>query len=134
MKSIDEKSLIEAQKNGLAFDIDAALMSYINPEIDDREPDERMADELEKINMALGTFNVSEELNKTIASLNTMNKEQIEKLSVILRTLISAIERIGEIKVSMPEQTQPKWDIQVDAKRDSNGLIQFPYNISVKRI
>jgi len=126
MKPIDKKSLIQAARSGKAdiSQVRNALTAIKKIDIDDRENDERLADEFEK-------------LSKTMLA---MSKEQANQFMLVLKTMTEAISKLSDAKTSAPDtikmdviDKKKEWDIEVSAKRDNRGLIIFPYNIKVKR-
>ena len=81
-------------------------------DLDEREPIERVADEME-------TFS---------KSLLDMSTQQAESMSKMLSMMIQAVNKMASIKVDMPAQPEQqkqidKWDIKV-ISRSNAGLIE----------
>ena len=80
-------------------------------ELDEREPIERVADEME-------TFS---------KSLINMSTQQAENMSRMLGMVLQAVNKMASIKVDIPTQPEQKqidnWVIKV-VKRDTKGLIE----------
>jgi len=111
MKAINNKELLKKVKHGdVKRDVFArSLKKPIPHTFDEREPIERVADELEQFS----------------AAVLTMNKQQAEALTQVLKTVMSAIENMSNMKVELPDASESikQWSIQ-GIKRDENGLIQ----------
>ena len=130
MKKIDTKSLIEAGRSGKSDMTVIRKQLFSTPtqkKLDDREPEERMADEFEKLSVAI----------------QSMNKAQSEQFVALLQSLITSIKRI-EIISNKPQDKSPvkveviekkkEWIVEVDATRNEKGLIEYPYNIKIKSV
>ena len=130
MKKIDTKSLIEAGRSGKSDMTVIRKQLFSTPtqkKLDDREPEERMADEFEKLSLAI----------------QSMNKAQSEQFVALLQSLITSIKRI-EIINNKPQDKSPvkvevidkkkEWIVEVDATRNEKGLIEYPYNIKIKSV
>ena len=115
MKPIGRKELIEKVRAG---EVDRKALRHLRQsaepddfDLDEREPIERVADELE-------TFS---------KSLLNMSTQQAEAMSKMLNIVMLAVNNISDIKVNIPEtKTQEQinqWDIKV-VKRSAKGLIE----------
>jgi len=82
-------------------------------DLDEREPMERMADEMEKFSSAIGD----------------MNKKQLEAIANMMKTMISLVETMGKQKdpepvvVNVQDSRPLAWSVDV-SKRDGQGRIE----------
>jgi len=132
MKPIEKKLLFQAGRSGNA-DISAIREKLYHaplskkPKVDDREPEERMADEFEKLSLAI----------------QSMNKAQSDRFLSLMQSMIESIKKMESIgnkpqdrfpvKVDVVEKKK-EWIIEVDATRDERGLVEYPYNIRIRNI
>jgi Mg2+ and Co2+ transporter CorA len=82
-------------------------------DLDEREPMERMADEMEKFSSAIGD----------------MNKKQLEAIANMMKTMISLVETMGKQKdpepvvVTVQDNRPLAWVVDV-SQRDGQGRIE----------
>ena len=112
MKTIGRKELISKIRAGEADNKSLRRPEEEDFDLDEREPIERVADEME-------TFS---------KSLLNMSRQQAESMSKMLGMMIQAVNKMAAIKVdipAMPEQQKQidSWSIKV-VKRSDKGLIE----------
>lgn len=116
MRPIDRKTLIDSAKSGRA-DINAVMKALGKPaeavcDIDDRDPMDRVADELVRFT----------------AAIQEMNQTQAAEAASVLRQILMAIKAMKEHSAVAPAITMPpperptEWKCEVTA-RDKNGHI-----------
>jgi len=124
MKLLDIKEARSAASKGLADhkEISRAMISpkQEDYDLDEREPMERMADEMEKFSKAIGD----------------MNKKQLDAISQMMKTVLSIVEKKGAeveqpVTVTIQDTRPMQWSIDV-AKRDSDGRIE-KINLTAKK-
>ena len=104
MKNIDRTELRKAVKEGRANSKDVfPVISKEPTQIDDREPLDRMADELVRFTEVI----------------QGMNQTQATEIAKVLQTILSVVERIAKIDSVKPTE----WLVKVTA-RDNMGLIK----------
>ena len=115
MKPIDRKALLMEARAGNT-DLKEARKALLRPvnekniTIDDRDPMDRVADELSRFTMAV----------------QEMGQSQDKDMASVLNIIRSAVDKIGELKVKMPvqEDTGPReWVIEI-VSRDREGKIE----------
>jgi len=109
MKALDEKDNLADRKEK----IKAILSRQGEYDLDEREPMERMADEMEKFSNAIGD----------------MNKKQLEAIANLMKTVLSLVETMGRktdpepVVVNVQDSRPMAWQVDVE-KRDSHGRIE----------
>lgn len=129
MKTIDNKKLFEMGKRG---EIDMAeVKKHIlesrakifgqpnkDNELDEREPIERISDELCSF-------------IKTIKSVEDKQCDRFDgfllEISALAKSIEASARKYGENK-------KDGWEIEVDAERDRDGYVIYPYKIKVARL
>ena len=71
---------------------------------------------------------MADEFEGLAESIRLMNKAQSEQFNRLLQSLLSSVEKLKDGK-----SNSGKWEIEVDAKRDHRGLLEYPYKIKITR-
>jgi hypothetical protein len=134
MKAIDSKNLIKAMKDGKTEKKQISMTKKPPLNVDDREPMERVADELINFAEVIQSMNKSQldEINKIVEVIQTMNRSQADEVTKLLKLVLAAIEKIGQIKQPLPLVKESEKLTSINTRprewelipiRDSNGLI-----------
>jgi hypothetical protein len=133
MKAIDSKNLIKAMKDGKTEKKQISMTKKSPLNIDDREPIERVADEMTNIAESIHTMNQSRsnEITKIVEVIQTMSRSQADEVTKLLKLVLVAIEKVGMEKQKTPVTQSPekedvkpkKWKLTI-AERDTNGMIK----------
>jgi hypothetical protein len=124
MKPIDRKALLKAAQEGRT-DVKEVRKSMLSPvaqqkhEIDERDPMDRVADELSRFTEAV----------------YTMGQGQAQELTKILQLVLTAVDRIGQrntqmhesgqqpIRVNLADTRPTEWGVEI-VSRDREGKIE----------
>lgn len=112
MKTIDDLKLRAAIKAGKTTSRPEAKPAPVDVDIDDRDPMDRVADEL--VHFA--------------ATMQTLSCEQAKEITALLKLMIETIEKIGQarpapVNVQVADAKPREWNIAV-TRRDKDGLIE----------
>lgn len=121
MKPIARKDFVKAVREGkadaktsrqaLLNQTESERREKIDSDIDDREPMDRVADELVAFTKAV----------------QDMTQTQAQTLMAVLKTLLEAISEMGQqnkaVQVDISDTRPREWNVEVE-KRDRNGMIE----------
>lgn len=115
MKNLDKEAIKKAADEGRIDKKAVFSLEKKKPALDDREPMDRMADELKRFT----------------AAVQGMTQIQAKEMASLLQTILGVVERIASVermalterKVEVPERRPLAWSVKVIG-RDSAGMIE----------